>query len=72
MPLLLTVGASSCSTSTRALPVAKLAINNKPLPAALIKFQVRHGLGAPAYKADHIDQRELDLIAAYLIALRRS
>lgn len=49
------------------------AINNKPLPAALIKFQVRHGLGAmPAFKPDHIEQRELDAIAAYLIALRRS
>jgi mono/diheme cytochrome c family protein len=48
------------------------AINNKPLPAALIKFQVRHGLGAmPAFK-DHLDQDELDAVAAYLIALRRS
>ena len=49
------------------------ALNNKPLPAGLIKFQVRHGLGAmPAFKAVHIESRELDAIAAYLIALRQS
>jgi mono/diheme cytochrome c family protein len=49
------------------------AINNKPLPAGLIKFQVRHGLGAmPAFKADHLENHELDAIAAYLIALRSS
>lgn len=49
------------------------ALNNKPLPAALIEFQVRHGLGAmPAFKAEDINQRELDALSAYLVALRRS
>lgn len=49
------------------------AINNKPLPAGLIKFQVRHGLGVmPAFKADHIGEAELDAVASYLVALRRS
>lgn len=49
------------------------ALNNKPLPAWLITFQTRHGLGVmPAYKADHIPPEELDAIAAYLVALRKS
>lgn len=49
------------------------AINNKPLPAALLKFQVRHGLGTmPAFKADQINSDELDALVAYLGALRKS
>lgn len=48
------------------------AINNKPLPAGLIKFQIRHGLGAmPALDAERISDRELDAVAAYLVALRK-
>jgi mono/diheme cytochrome c family protein len=48
------------------------ALNNKPAPAALIKFQVRHGLGTmPAFKEDRIGPAELDALAAYLVALRR-
>lgn len=47
------------------------ALNNKPLPRALIKFQVRHGLGAmPAFKEDHLSDGELDELAAYVVALR--
>jgi len=49
------------------------ALNNKPLPRSLIKFQVRHGLGAmPAFKEDQISSAELDALTAYLVALRRS
>lgn len=49
------------------------AINDKPLPRTLIRFQTRHGLGAmPAFDAEHLDDAELDAIADYLIALRRS
>lgn len=49
------------------------ALNNKPLPKTLIKFQTRHGLGTmPAFDAKHITQDELDAVAAYLVALRRS
>jgi mono/diheme cytochrome c family protein len=49
------------------------AINNKPLPQALMKFQVRHGLGAmPSFKPDHISSQELDQLTAYLVALRKS
>lgn len=48
------------------------AINNKPLPGFLIKFQVRHGLGAmPAFPERQIDDAELDDLVAYLKALRR-
>lgn len=48
------------------------AINNKPLPAGLIEFQIRHGLGAmPAFDAERLDERELDAVAAYLVALRK-
>lgn len=49
------------------------ALNNKPLPGFLIKFQVRHGLGAmPAFSEEHISSEELDALVAYLKALRRS
>jgi mono/diheme cytochrome c family protein len=49
------------------------ALNNKPIPRAMIKFQVRHGLGTmPAFKEDRINSAELDALAAYLIALRKS
>ena len=49
------------------------ALNNKPLPAALIKYQVRHGLGAmPAFDSHHITSDELDALAAYLVALRKA
>jgi mono/diheme cytochrome c family protein len=48
------------------------AINNKPLPAWLMRLQVRRGLGAmPAFDEKEIDERELDSLVAYLIALRR-
>ncbi|WP_202882296.1 c-type cytochrome [Candidatus Manganitrophus noduliformans] len=47
------------------------AINNKPLPRWLIRFQVRHGLGAmPAFSEKEIGDRELDDLVAYLKALR--
>ena len=48
------------------------ALNNKPLPGALIKFQVRQGLGAmPALKEHHVSDGDLDEIVKYLVALRR-
>ncbi len=48
------------------------ALNNKPLPAFLIKFQVRHGLGVmPDFSEERINDKELDALTAYLIALRR-
>lgn len=50
-----------------------LALNNKPLPAGLIKFQVRHGLGAmPAFGPEIISDEELDALAAYVVALRQA
>jgi mono/diheme cytochrome c family protein len=49
------------------------AINNKPLPSFLIKFQVREGLGAmPAFPRSVISDRQLDEIVDYLKALRRA
>lgn len=47
------------------------AINNKPLPAWIIRFQVRHGLGAmPSFSEDIISDEELRDVARYLVALR--
>jgi mono/diheme cytochrome c family protein len=49
------------------------ALNNKPLPGFLIKFQVRHGLGAmPAFSEEEIGPQELDALVAYLKELRRA
>jgi mono/diheme cytochrome c family protein len=47
------------------------AINDKPLPGGLIKFQVRNGLGAmPAFDEEEIADEELEAIVAYLEAIR--
>ena len=49
------------------------ALNNKPLPAALVKTQVRKGLGAmPAYSEKQISDADLDALASYVGALRKS
>ena len=49
------------------------AINNKPLPGFLIRYQVRHGLGMmPAFKEDVISDKELDNLVAYLKVLRKA
>lgn len=48
------------------------AINNKPLPGFLIRFQVRHGLGAmPAIPERELSREDLDAVVAYLKTLRR-
>jgi mono/diheme cytochrome c family protein len=48
------------------------AFNDKPLPKALVRFQVRHGLGAmPAFSKEEISDSELDDLANYVVALRR-
>ena len=47
------------------------AVNDKPLPAWLIRFQVRNGLGAmPSFAVRQISPAELDDLVAYLEALR--
>ncbi|AKD03081.1 cytochrome c [Pontibacter korlensis] len=47
------------------------AINNKPLPGALMRFQVRNGLGTmPAFKEEVISDQELDHLVAYLKSLK--
>jgi mono/diheme cytochrome c family protein len=47
------------------------AINNKPLPTGLIRFQVREGIGAmPAFAKDDIPDGDLDALLAYLKARR--
>ena len=49
-----------------------LAIINKPLPKALIKFQIRNGIGLmPAFNEDKLSDSEVDNIADYLIYLRQ-
>ena len=47
------------------------AINNKPIPGFLIKFQVRTGLGAmPGFSQSEISTEELDHLLDYIKALR--
>jgi len=46
------------------------ALNNKPLPAAAIKLQVRSGLGAmPAFDDKLVSDADLDALVAYLDVL---
>jgi mono/diheme cytochrome c family protein len=48
------------------------SINNKPLPTWLMRFQVRHGLGAmPAFGGEEISDAQLDALLTYLVWLRR-
>lgn len=48
------------------------ALNNKPLPRALIRLQIRAGLGAmPAFPEHVLSDREVEDIANYVVALRR-
>ncbi len=49
------------------------ALNNKPAPEFLIRTQVRKGLGAmPAFPEAKITDTDLDALAKYTVALRRS
>lgn len=49
------------------------AINNKPLPGFLMRFQVRNGLGVmPAFKESTISDADLDHLIAYLKTLRKA
>ena len=49
------------------------AINDKPFPEFLKKFQVRHGLGTmPSFSEGRISDDELDDLMEYLDTLRRS
>jgi len=48
------------------------ALNDKPLPAAAIKTQVRVGAGAmPAFSKEDITDEQLDAAVKYLEALRQ-
>lgn len=48
------------------------ALNNKPLPRFMIKFQVRRGMGVmPAFSEEQIPDSALDDLANYVAALRR-
>ena len=47
------------------------ALNNKPLPQFLMRFQVRQGFGAmPAFSEQEINDEDLDHLLAYLKALK--
>ena len=48
------------------------AINDKPLPTWLIRFQVRNGLGVmPSFSPERISGDDLDAVVLYLKELRR-
>lgn len=47
------------------------ALNDKPLPTWLIRFQVRNGLGVmPRFTSEQIPPDELDALILYMKALR--
>lgn len=49
------------------------ALNNKPLPEFLVRFQVRHGIGAmPAFSDEQLSDRDLHHLARYVTALRKA
>lgn len=49
------------------------AINNKPLPDFMVRFQTRHGLGTmPSFGKDEIPDGDLEDVTAYLKALRKN
>jgi mono/diheme cytochrome c family protein len=49
------------------------AINDKPVPGFVIRFQIRNGLGAmPAFKSDVIPVPELDDLMAYIKQQRKA
>lgn len=49
------------------------AINDKPVPGFVIRFQIRNGLGAmPAFKKDVIPPEELDDLMAYIKQQRKA
>ena len=48
------------------------ALNNKPLPRFLVRFQVRKGLGAmPSFSDRKISDERLDDLLTYVKALRK-
>ena len=48
------------------------ALNNKPLPGFLIRFQIRNGVGVmPAFSEEVISDEESKKIVAYMKALRK-
>lgn len=49
------------------------AINDKPVPGFVIRFQIRNGLGAmPAFKKEVIPSQELDDLMAYIKQQRKA
>lgn len=49
------------------------SINDKPLTAGMIKFQVRNGLGVmPSFSEERISDTELDALVSYLMALKQN
>jgi mono/diheme cytochrome c family protein len=48
------------------------AINNKPLPGWLLRFQIRQGLGVmPSFSSEEIPADDLDALVRYIRELRR-
>ena len=47
------------------------ALNNKPLPKFMVRYQVRLGLGAmPAFSREQLSDEELDSVVEYVSYLR--
>lgn len=48
------------------------ALNNKPLPGFMVRFQIRNGVGVmPAFTEEVISDKESKQIVAYMKALRK-
>lgn len=48
-----------------------VALNDKPLPARYVRFQVRNGLGAmPSFSSEQISDAELKALSRYVVWLR--
>lgn len=48
------------------------ALNNKPLPEAAVRLQVRKGMGAmPAFSEQQLSDQDIEAIFAYMLVLRR-
>jgi mono/diheme cytochrome c family protein len=46
-------------------------LNNKPVPGAAIRLQIRQGMGTmPSFKENEISDKDVDAVIAYLLAIR--
>lgn len=49
------------------------ALNDKPLPQFLLRYQIRHGLGTmPAFPEERLSDEDLDRLVKYLVRIRKA